>query len=1126
MATASVKSRWEPEELRLLARKEALQHEEISALTERQAATQLQRVHSTRPVEGIRKARKRADYLRFLEEELRRVDVRGQLRPAAPQEALVEDAGIANRRDRRATSPPRTPSPPLLPASGGESTMGGRENPATHNDYPGEGTHEDAGPNPPDERLPASPGRRCTPERRASPPPPVNHRLLVGAEGVQTAGGRRIFNEGDARRCLSPGIVAEAPSEHNDPQSDSSPSTPDSVVSGGEDRPDGGNANSVNAVQPDTNQIRQALLDHAGSLTVDPSAGWGANILLEALACCQIGEIQLAKEALRRHADQVLSVGSLGEAQRRGRRAPARRGDAEGGLRRPVPRRTDGRDQARRRAFAQVQSKWDAAPKHAADLVLSGDWAVPPTRVDAEDLFRFWGGLLSRPSLADDRVPDPRPMKAEIAAPVTTAELERFLKTLKNSAPGPDKMPVRLLKAIPGVILSLLYNLWLYCGFLPAKFKRCRTVLIPKVPNPGPGQHRPLTIGAHLVRLLHKIIAARVTESGGLGRCQKAFVPVDGCLENLAILDALIGRAKTLKHDVHLAFLDMAKAFDSCYHQTIERGMQRAGIPQVIREYVMETYTDSTTVIECNGDFSKPVPLTRGVKQGDPLSPVLFNWVIDEAVAAAEETGMGVELGGERISALAFADDIVLVSRTSAGLDELIASMTGTLSQGGLEVNPEKCRTLSLCVDKKRKRWYVSTRTAHFVNGQRLATMGPEDEIKYLGILYGASGSAPSYGKLLEEGLQNLTKAPLKPQQRMHILINHLIPRLNHRLVLGKVYMTQLRRMDRRVRQAVRGWLRLPNDAPVAGFHAPVASGGMGIPDFTTTIRLQKQKRFEKLLTSSDPVVRAAAMEPVLQSKFRRWAPPATIGREEVRSSKARGTEWANVLHAKVDGQALRPAADFPEVQRWVSSGAPHLTGREYIKAIKTRAGLLPTPERRARGRPGNSGLCDTCRTPGTLGHISQTCPKTWGGRIKRHDNVAKSVAGWLDQLDFRVEREMCVPFGGTFRKPDIVAVKGNTCYVLDVQVTADRYPLSLAHNNKRQKYDQPELKRNISELTGVDSVQVSSVTLNWRGLWAKESVVALRGMGLTNRQLELCSVKALTWTHSLYSMWSKRTGV
>lgn len=49
-----------------------------------------------------------------------------------------------------------------------------------------------------------------------------------------------------------------------------------------------------------------------------------------------------------------------------------------------------------------------------------------------------------------------------------------------------------------------------------------------------------------------------------------------------------------------------------------------------------------------------------------------------------------------------------------------------------------------------------------------------------------------SHGWLLKEGLENLKKAPLKSQQRIHILISHLIPRLNNRLVLGKVFETQL----------------------------------------------------------------------------------------------------------------------------------------------------------------------------------------------------------------------------------------------------------------------------------------------------------------------------------------------
>ena len=49
------------------------------------------------------------------------------------------------------------------------------------------------------------------------------------------------------------------------------------------------------------------------------------------------------------------------------------------------------------------------------------------------------------------------------------------------------------------------------------------------------------------------------------------------------------------------------------------------------------------------------VPLRIGMRQGDPLSPLLFNLVIDEAVRQVDRLGAGYQLNGERFSALCFA---------------------------------------------------------------------------------------------------------------------------------------------------------------------------------------------------------------------------------------------------------------------------------------------------------------------------------------------------------------------------------------------------------------------------------------------------------------------------------------
>ena len=62
-------------------------------------------------------------------------------------------------------------------------------------------------------------------------------------------------------------------------------------------------------------------------------------------------------------------------------------------------------------------------------------------------------------------------------------------------------------------------------------------------------------------------------------------------------------------------------------------------------------------------------------------------------------------------------------------------------------------------MDKRRKKLLVGTKTEIVEDGERLPNMGSEDCYKYLGSLVGADGKRRSYGRVLEEGILQLSRA-------------------------------------------------------------------------------------------------------------------------------------------------------------------------------------------------------------------------------------------------------------------------------------------------------------------------------------------------------------------------------
>jgi hypothetical protein len=260
---------------------------------------------------------------------------------------------------------------------------------------------------------------------------------------------------------------------------------------------------------------------------------------------------------------------------------------------------------------------------------------------------------------------------------------------------------------------------------------------------------------------------------------QKAFRKGDGLVENTYILRNVTADRKARCQSTNIAFLDVSKAFDSVSHESIFLAAASAGIPDPLVRYIRSVYTGSQTQLRVNGALSQAISVNRGVRQGDPLSPVLFNSVIDLALRHIDK-GIGVSVGKEKLSCLAFADDLVLLASTPKSLQTQFNSIELALRKCGLELNVEKSATIRLDVHDKRQKWVFNPLAFLRGRGGVVRAMSITEGYKYLGNSVSAGDTIGSTVRDLQRGVEELTRAPLKPQQRLYIL------RLYH-----TVYITQ-----------------------------------------------------------------------------------------------------------------------------------------------------------------------------------------------------------------------------------------------------------------------------------------------------------------------------------------------
>ena len=108
--------------------------------------------------------------------------------------------------------------------------------------------------------------------------------------------------------------------------------------------------------------------------------------------------------------------------------------------------------------------------------------------------------------------------------------------------------------------------------------------------------------------------------------------------------------------------INAEKTFDKIQHTFMIKALEKVGIEGTFLNIIKAIYDKPTANIVLNGKKLKPFPLKSGTRQGCPLSPPLFNIVLEVlATAIREEKEIkGIQFGKEELKLSLFADDMTL----------------------------------------------------------------------------------------------------------------------------------------------------------------------------------------------------------------------------------------------------------------------------------------------------------------------------------------------------------------------------------------------------------------------------------------------------------------------------------
>ena len=286
-------------------------------------------------------------------------------------------------------------------------------------------------------------------------------------------------------------------------------------------------------------------------------------------------------------------------------------------------------------------------------------------------------------------------------------EIAEVICSLKNKkCPGEDGIPLEIYKYCPSALLDPLYKLfYLIWETETVPLDWCTSILLP-IPKKGDRSLCESYRGISLLDSVAKIFATILLRRLKTERDQRTRPNQGGFRTGKGCVDQIFALRRTLEHRAKyqqstiVCFVDFKAAFDSVHRGSLWEIMLADGVPLKLVNLVRAYYSLVKARVRVYGEETPEFLVETGVKQGCPLSPVLFNFVIDWVLERSIGDHPGVQLTSNTwITDLEYADDVVLLADNVGDMQRVLNRLCENASLVGLQINASKTKFFSSCLD-------------------------------------------------------------------------------------------------------------------------------------------------------------------------------------------------------------------------------------------------------------------------------------------------------------------------------------------------------------------------------------------------------------------------------------------
>ncbi|CAH8450567.1 unnamed protein product [Schistosoma margrebowiei] len=252
----------------------------------------------------------------------------------------------------------------------------------------------------------------------------------------------------------------------------------------------------------------------------------------------------------------------------------------------------------------------------------------------------------------------------------TLYEVGKAIGNLKRGrAAGPDRLTPDIFKDGGSVLAvrltEVLDRIW-ELDVIPSDWSQSLIVPVYKKGQKySCDDHRGISLTNIVSKMLASIILRRLNEAREeqIRENQAGFRPGRGCIDQIFTLRQVLEHRHRFRRPTMVVFLDLKAAFDSNDRKVVWQCLSLKGVPKKYINPIQTLYSNTTGLVKAYGELSSELITSSGVRQGCPLSPFLFNFVVDVLLEMTLFLSKfpGVELlpGGSLVD-LEYADDIVL----------------------------------------------------------------------------------------------------------------------------------------------------------------------------------------------------------------------------------------------------------------------------------------------------------------------------------------------------------------------------------------------------------------------------------------------------------------------------------